>query len=548
MHVPVLIVGGGPVGLSASVLLSRFGIPSLLVERRASTTVHPKARSINVRTLEIYRQWGLEDRLREASLPPEWSRQIVYTTTLSGPEIGRMRSDSMGLQPGGLPSPTGYLLSSQDRIEPILRECAESYVDADVRYGIAMTRFDEDGSGVSAILRDETGDEQTIRADYLLAADGAASPVREALGIGMEGPQGLAHVINTYFRADLHPWIADRPAGLYWVAAPGVAGVLQPIDHHDRWLCQIGYNPERETPDDFPPERCADWVRRAVGDDNVAVEILSTIPWSMNAAVAERFRAGRVFLMGDAAHQLPPTGGFGMNTGVQDAHNLVWKLAAVLQGWAGEPLLGSYEVERVPIARYNTQRSLENFGLVQRVSRAALLPGEERTNAREADAAVRDSRRYGNWLGMDLGLAYESGALVPDGTDPPDVSDPVMEYVPTGRPGHRAPHGVVEREGSPISTLDLFEREMVLLAGADGKPWVDAARGVSRVPLSAYRLAADGELVDRDGACAATYGIAPEGAVLVRPDGHVGWRSRTASADPGAEIREALGTLLSVSN
>ena len=219
-----------------------------------------------------------------------------------------------------------------------------------------------------------------------------------------------------------------------------------------------------------------------MGSDEVNLGILSIGTWTMNAAVAASFKVGPMFLLGDAAHQLPPTGGFGMNTGIQDAHNLAWKLAAVLQGWAGPGLLDTYELERLPVGRYNAERSLDNARMVGRVNAAVQGGGV-------AAEAVGQSRRYGNFLGMDLGFAYVEGALVPDGTAPPFVQDEVMDYVPTARPGHRAPHLVLERDGRPLSPLDLFDNRFTVLAGPDGTLWRDAAHSVGAslgVPLPVY--------------------------------------------------------------
>ena len=275
----------------------------------------------------------------------------------------------------------------------------------------------------------------------------------------------------------------------------------------------------------------------------MTAEVLSVGTWTMNATVASAFREGPVFLAGDAAHQLPPTGGFGMNTGVQDVHNLAWKLQGVLAGWAGDELLDSYETERRPVARTNADRSLDNSRMVARINRAALAGGAgseaggagSEAGGADAEGAVAASRRYGNFMGMDLGFHYGAGALVADGSDAPEVEDVVVDYVPTARPGHRAPHFALQCDGVEISSLDLFDRSFTLLTGREGAPWAAAATAVSDesgLPLRAWEVEEEGweEL----------YGVGPSGAVLVRPDGHVAWRTTSRAATPESELREVV--------
>jgi 2-polyprenyl-6-methoxyphenol hydroxylase-like FAD-dependent oxidoreductase len=541
MHVPVLIIGGGPVGLSTSVMLSRHGIANILVEKSPSTTYHPRARSVNTRTLEIFRQWGIEEHLREVSLPPAWSKEMIYTTNLSGPEVGRVKTGSMSVLPNEGLSPCGYMLSSQDKIEPILRAAAESYPSADVRFGFEFVSFEMGDNGVQAVIKDVMSDDtETIEADYLVGADGVWSRVRDLLGYHLEGEQNVAYSINTYFKADLSKWIEHRPSSLYWISQASRAGVLQPLDGGDRWLCQIGLAGDDTIKDGWTEEHSAAWIKEAVGDDSVPVEILKILPWTMSATVANHFYNGRVFLLGDAVHQLPPTGGFGMNSGVQDAHNLAWKLAAVLNGWAGESLLETYESERRSVAQGNATWSLTNFRAVQKITRAAMGG-----TAEEKAAAVEQAHHYGNWMGNEFGFGYESAAVIPDGTEPPHVDNPSEDYAPTARPGHRAPHLELEGPDGRFSILGLFDKKMVLLAGADGKTWVEAAyKAAGKIPLDAWCIGPDGDFKDPDGAWAKAYGIEPSGAVLVRPDGHVAWRSSQVDADPASTIGNVLEQIL----
>lgn len=540
MKVPVLIVGGGPVGLSTSVMLSRHGIANMLVEKSPSTTYHPRARSINTRTLEVLRQWGIEDDMHSVALPPDWTKEMIYTTTLSGPELGRVKTGSMSLRPGNHISPSGYMLSSQDMIEPILRQAAESYPQADVRFGAEFLSFDPSDTGVRAQIKNvEDGETYTIDADYLVGADGVWSQVRDSLGVSLEGDIGLAYSINTYFKADLSAWIKDRPSSLYWIAGASRAGVLQPLDGGERWLCQIGLASDKTIKEGWTEDDSLNWIREAVGDDTVPVEILKILPWAMSATVAPKFRVGRVFLAGDSVHQLPPTGGFGMNSGIQDAHNLCWKLAAVINGWADERLLDTYEDERKSIAHGNAAWSKTNYQAVQRVTRAAISG-----DAREAKAAVEQAHHYGNWMGNEFGFGYDSSAVIPDGTSAPQVENKTEDYIPTARPGHRAPHLELNGPDGPFSILNLFEKNMVLLAGPEGGPWVAGAKQAANgVPLDAWRIGPGGDFEDPDSAWLSAYGIEPPGALLVRPDGHVAWRSPTGTNDPATTLKSVLGQL-----
>jgi hypothetical protein len=360
----------------------------------------------------------------------------------------------------------------------------------------------------------------------------------------MEGPKGIGHFVNVYYRADLDPYVAERPAILYFVAGEEARGVFQPLDAKGRWLCQINYDGTAGTFESYTPERCVEWIRTAVGDEACDPEILAVATWTMNATVAQRIVSGRVMLAGDAAHQLPPTGGFGMNTGIQDVQNLAWKLAMVRSGVAGSSLLDTYDAERRPVARFNADRSLENSQMVARIQAAATSGTEDGASP---DRTVAESRRYGNFLGMELGFYYESSAVVPDGTDPPSPGDAVIDYMPTGRPGHRAPHVWLERDGERCSTLDMFGPGFAVLAGESGASWVEAARSAGEetgVAPQAVTIGPGADYEDEAGEWQAQYGVEKGGAVLVRPDGHVAWRSAGDVPDPAEALTSALRQVL----
>ncbi len=545
VEVPVLIVGGGPVGLCASLLLARHGVPSLLIERHPGASLYPKARLVNTRSMEVFRQIGLERAVRAIGLPPELARHAIWAKTLAGEEVRRVvlamaDSDAMAAL-----SPTLACTTSQEVLEPALLAAIGQRGLGEVRFGCELVTLSQDDAGVTATVLDRAGGEETyVRARYLVGADGAHSRVRELLGIRMEGPAGLGHSINILFRADLTPWVAGRSLNLCFIQQPGAAGVLLAVDGATRWYYQAFYFPSAgQRAEDFTPERCVALLRAAMGVPDLAVEIARVAPWSSAARVAERFAEGRVFLMGDAAHEMPPAGGFGMNTGIQDAHNLAWKLAAVLGDWAGPALLDTYRDEREPVGRRVTEQTLANLTSLRRVD-----AGSAEEAGRPRDAGLRSGRpELFNELGLIFGAAYASAAVVPDGTLPPEVANPVTEYVPTASPGCRAPHTWLEHGGERRSTLDLFGAAFVLLAGAAGEAWRREGLAVAaerHVPLHAYTVGPGGDLADPDGTWPAAYGVECDGAVLVRPDGHVAWRASTAASKPRATLDRVLAGVL----
>src|SRR5579864_3324672 len=440
LDTPVLIVGGGPVGLTASILLSQQGVRSLLVERHPGTAILPKARGINARTMEMYRQIGIEQAIRDAGLPTERTGLIVWTESLAGREIERRVPGRMAPANRGA-SPVLNCLCAQDDLEPVLRRFAEAQAPAELRFNAEMTGVEQDPEGVTATVTDRLGGgATTVRAQYLIAADGAQSSVRRIVARKMIGREGVYDSVNILFNADLRPWVEDRPAALYFVEQPELHATFLTINAHDRWgflihsLKQYGY-----TAADFTEERCIELIRQGVGKPDLPVKILGISVWEASAIVADRYRDGRLFLAGDAAHEMPPTGGFGLNTGVQDVQNLAWKLAAVLKGQAGAVLLDTYHPERQPLATITTKASLENSLSMGRTARQenAKLPRSE----------------FLNEQGLIFGQSYRSTAVIPDGSPVAAVGDPVTQYVPSARPGNRAPHVWLERGGERLSTV-----------------------------------------------------------------------------------------------
>ena len=535
-EVPVLIVGGGPVGLTASILLSREGVRSLLVERHPGTAVHPKARAINARSMEMYRQCGVEAAIREAGLGSEHTGLIVWTRTLSGEEIERRVPWRSGPQSMAI-SPVRNCLCAQDDLEPVLRAFAERQEPGELRFNTEITACEQDEAGVTATLTNRlSGAVTRLRAQYVIAADGAQSFIRRQLGVRMLGREDVYESVNILLNTDLQPWTSHRPAALYFVEHPKIKATFLTINAVDRWgflvnsLSSYGYKAS-----DFTPERSVELVRMAVGDPNLRVNILGIAAWTASAHVAEQYGHGRIFLAGDAAHEMPPTGGFGLNTGVQDVHNLVWKLAAVLRGVAGTSLLATYHDERQPIGRIITEQSLNNSVSMGR------LGGQT-----SGTAIARPE--YLNEQGMIFGASYTSTAVAPDGTAPPAVANPITDYVPSARPGGRAPHVWLECDGTRLSTIDLVGNGFVLLTGPNGKAWNQAAqRLASDISLSLKALTVgDDGIKDPDRQWLATYGLDDAGAVLVRPDGYVAWRSPSMAEGPETTLCAALSGILAM--
>jgi len=532
LDIPVLISGGGPVGLTASLLLSQHGVPSLLVERHPGTALTPKARGINARTMELFRQCGIEAAVRAAGLAEGGTGLIVWTETLTGREIerrvpGRATAQSLAM------TPVKNCLCAQDDLEPVIRRFAEAAGPGELRFNTEMTSFTQTADGIVGVLADRTtGEETRFRARYLIAAEGAQSKVRRALGVAMAGKEKVYDSVNILFQANLTQWVKDRPAALYFVEQEGLRATFLTINGTDRWGFLI-HSPSKYgwQPEDFTPEFCVELIQEGIGASDIPVKVLGVSPWQASAIVADRYRVGNVFLAGDAAHEMPPTGGFGLNTGVQDVHNLAWKIAAVLRGRADESLLDSYHGERQPLGTIITQNSLANAMSMGRTER---------------QAGVLPRREFLNEQGLIFGANYESTAVVPDGTPPAALDDAVTQYVPSARPGSRAPHVWLRRGDEEISSIDLFGPQFVLMAGAKGEAWRRAAQGVaiSWPPLVTHVIGKDSEISDPDGNWHSAYGIEPEGAVLVRPDGYVAWRSQTSVSNPESTLRGVFDRLL----
>jgi len=517
--------------MSTAMLLGHQGIRSLAVEHHRGTAIHPRAAMIVQRTMEIFRTVGVEEIvLQKSDEQFVQDGAIMALETLAGKEIAYYIANlNEGVRDV---SPSLRIFITQSLLEPLLKSRAME-LGAELRFSTEMISFAEDRDGVTAKIRHrDTGEISTVRAKYMVAADGSRSKIRDLLGIRMLGHGVFSKSITIYFRGDVAPLLRGRSlsvmyvlnsvlSGFFRIEKPFTSGFL--VVH---WLGDPK-NPVTDVSKDLTDERAYQLLRAGLGDENVPVEVDSVMHWDATADTAERFQKGRVFLVGDAAHVMPPSGGFGGNTGVQDAHNLAWKLALVLKGVAGPDLLSSYDPERRPAAAFTVEQAYSRY-----VTRSAPYLKSDNMQAIQND------------LNIEFGYVYDSAAIIPEGVvrgvgheNPRDSK---------GRPGTRAPHVYLQQDGRQISTLDLFGRNFVLLASSEGTAWCESARTAGKelgVEVDVHRVGANG-LADPDRAFSAAYGISSSGTVLVRPDGFVAWRANTSEGASEEKISSALASLL----
>lgn len=534
-NTPVLIVGGGPVGLSMTLCLARQNVPSLVVEKHPGRTAHPRARGVSMRTMELFRQWGNINELQKYEFPREAIR-FTWLESLQGQEVTRVEIKNYEYTHG----PIGASFITQDCVEEYLHHTLRHHHQAEIQFSKEMTSFEENGSGVTVKLLDrKSNTEELVHAQYLIAADGARSPMRQKLGIEMEGPDNLARSCSVYCEFDISAWTKHRPSVGFFFTDPKMLGrSLFTAYGENRWIVGLNFRPEN-TKEDFTDEYCLSEIRRVLGMPELDIKIINKSFWTMAAQVATQYRHGRVFLVGDAAHRLPPTGGLGMNTGIADAHNLAWKLAFVLNHGASDALLDTYYDERAPIAKRNIEWSTENAKRFFDIFKA-IQTGDHET----LKIKLHEQQKNLNYEGLDLGFIYHSKAVQSENDQV--ISVLPDKYVPTTLPGSRAPYVKLIQNGKDISTLDLFEKEYVLLIGSDGHLWQAAANELAltkSLPLKGYRIAKDGDLIDPENVWHEIYKITTTGAVLVRPDGHVAWRSKAMIDTPIDTLSEILLTL-----
>lgn len=544
-HTPVLIIGGGIVGLSASLLLAHHGISSILVERHPSTSIHPRARSVNMRVMELYRSIGIAEAIREAGESISHSVGIFPGESLKKMVENKPRKEGkrsfplMGLFSGIGPEAGQFV--TQDMMEPVLlRVAKERGVDA--RFNTECLSVEQDEEKVTASLKNRT-DESTyqISADYMIAADGANSPIREQLRIPRSGKGTLGNFLNILFHTtpSLEDLVKGREPSMLIVDRPDVTGALTSINNSDRWVFHLLYTPaDNETPADFPTTRCEALLHTVLGltADEVKIDIKSILPWQASVRIASQFQAKRIFLAGDAAHQMPPYAGQGSTSGIADVHNLAWKLAFVLKKLAPSSLLDTYEVERLPVDTYAAEASAgmsDERGLYR-------LKKDFRTVTSIAKIAG---------IIAGFGYFYDSKAIIQESTWPLNGwswkawSIPSFSLGLDGRPGSRCPHVWVQKAGKRISTTDLLGKQFVLLTGGDGHEWCEAVKALDDERLVAHKIGPGQEIDVPAGMWESAAGISSTGALLVRPDGFVAWRERRQPADLESRIREVMKVL-----
>ncbi len=523
--VPVLFSGGGLVGLSTAMFLAQHGISSVAVERLRGGSQLPRAAFFHMRTLEMFRAAGIEPQVREQSLKEfEPEGAIVLMDTLAGKVLaGLIPSLNEGVD---ALSPCRRLFVTQPGLEPILRGRAER-AGASVIEGSEVVGIDQDADGVTATIRDcETGDERRLRAKYMVGADGAHSKVRDLLGIEFDGRGVFSNAITIYFHAPLAPHVVGKALSVIYVKNAELSGFFRMDKDGNSGFLVVNTvgdtsRPEAASPaNDVRPERLIELVRFGAGVPDLPVTIDGVARWRATSDVARRFQEGRVFLAGDAAHLMPPNGGFGGNTGIHDGHNLAWKLAMVLKGVAGPRLLTTYEAERRPVGKFTVEQAYTRY-----VTRSATYLG------------AKDFQPLANDFNIELGYIYRSPAIVAEDDVERGSEDPRESL---GRPGSRAPHLWIENDTQRMSTLDLFGRGFALLTSPGGEKWVDASRAAARQITG---LDFDAHVIASPDFTTA-YGIGDSGAVLVRPDGVVAWRAKRITSDPGRTVADTLATVL----
>lgn len=554
MREQVLIVGAGPVGQLAALLLARQGIASMVVERRRAIGTAPKAHAVNPRTLEICESVGVSAAmLRAAGASANDAGFVRFVGTLSGVEFGalpyeRQDDDAFAYTPFPLTN------IPQPRLERALEKAIQAEALIELRRGLTCKVVEDRGDHVVALLEEgEGGVPVRVECQYLIAADGANSLVRRQLGIGMEGPEALQHNLMIHFEADLSVMTDARPGVLYFLFEPTTKGVLIAYERERTWVLMHPFDPASEDPSKFDKVTCAKLVRAAVGAAVPDLVIQNVGPWVMSAQIADAYRKGRMFLAGDAAHRFPPTGGLGLNTGAVDAQNLAWKLAAVLKGEAGPGLLDTYEAERRPVAIVNSEQSLTNASKLFELFAVLYGTDPARTQSHynmmtidpSASAALRDAvelqRPHFDSFNLQLGYRYASNAVIDAPALQAGRDVDISNYVPSFEPGAHLPHRWIRHAGARKSLLDLVRPDrFLLLGGPKAEGWCDAGMEIGLAVEAWGHDFRDDALSWAD-----VTSLHDESALLVRPDGHVAAHLPCMNGGWSGQLRGIMAQLLS---
>jgi len=577
----VLIVGTGPAGSATAALLSTYGVANIAINRYSWLANSPRAHITNQRTMEVLRDLGreVEDEAYLFATDKDLMGNNVFCESLTGEELGRMQS--WGNNPASqaahlIASPTRMNDLPQTFMEPLLFKTACSR-GTQARMSSEYLSHVQDADGVTTTVMDRlTGKEFTVRSRYLVGADGGNSLVAEHAQIPLEGQMGVGGSINLLCKMDLTKYVAHRPSVLYWVLQPGSnvggigMGVVRMVRPWNEWLIIWGYDINGPRPELTDDEAKA-IIRNLVGDPDIPIEMTGISYWTVNNVHATRMQNGRVFVMGDAAHRHPPSNGLGSNTSIQDAHNLAWKLAHVIKGSAGPGLLESFTAERAPIAKQIVTRANQSIGEFGPIFEALGLLGsvdpvkmqenmDKRCDAGDAAERQREALRAAiafkkyefDCHGVELNQRYTSGAVVTDGQQPPAANEDMeLHYQPTTWPGARLPHcWLFDAAGGKHSTLDLCGKGVfTLFTGIGGEAWEQAAARVGAdlgITIKVHAIGPRRPVQDHLGDWSRVRETRDAGAVLVRPDQHVAWRHDSLPADPAAELRRVLTSILAV--
>lgn len=569
----VLVVGAGPAGLTATGLLARHKVATIAITKYNGTAHSPRAHITNQRTVEVFRDLGIEDKLAAVAMPQHLMGTQVYATSFAGQEICRMMTWGAGTDRRAdyeRASPSGMCNAPQHLLEPLLLDAAKAH-GADVRFRTELLQISQDADHVDALVRENaTGTEYRIRARYAIGCDGARSLVGEQLGFEYNGQSDIGRSLAVWIEADLTRYTAYRSGAMFVVCLPGNESWLS------AWPCvkpwtewnPVFYFRNGHVPPDVSEKAVLELIRQSIGDPSIEVKIKHISPWQINHVVAAQYRKGRVFIAGDAAHRHPPANGLGSNTCVQDSYNLAWKLALVLQGKAGDGLLDTYSAERQPVGQQVIDRAIQSLDEMAPFAEALQVGPDQKSeegwanlNSLFADTEQGAARRDAllrsldvqngqfNALGVELGQRYESSAIIGDGTPfPPYTRDPELHYHPTTHPGAYLPHVWLERDRQRVSTIDLAgQGAFSVITGIGGSEWLSAAADLSRelgVPIRGYSVGLREEYDDVLGEWTRMREIGDHGCLLVRPDRFVAWRSDSGVSDPKGTLRSVIQKIL----